>query len=135
MNHRFTPKAQAILRHAKAFAEELGHTYIGSEHLLLALLEEGDTVPQRFLTAKGLTRDGVKDAVISLEGTGVPDAVSVRDMTPRLKHIIEKSKAEAGKRALSAIDAEQLLLALLEAMITHSVAGCQVFSLFFTIVF
>ena len=114
MNHRFTPKAQAILRHAKAFAEELGHTYIGSEHLLLALLEEGDTVPQRFLTSKGLTRDGVKDAVISLEGTGVPDAVSVRDMTPRLKHIIEKSKAEAGKRALGAIDAEQLLLALLE---------------------
>ena len=113
MNNRFTPTASLVLRRAKKEAEEIGHTYIGSEHLLLALVGESAGSAHRFLTERGLSPGQVKGAIVKLEGYGSPSSVSGSDMTPRAKRILEKAEQEAQKSVHNRIGTEHLLLALL----------------------
>ena len=113
MNNRFTPTASLVLRRAKKEAEEIGHTYIGSEHLLLALVSEPAGGAHRFLTERGISPQQVKGAIVKLEGYGSPSSVSGSDMTPRAKRILEKAEQEALKSAHARIGTEHLLLALL----------------------
>ena len=94
MNNRFTPTASLVLRRAKKEAEEIGHTYIGSEHLLLALVSEPAGGAHRFLTERGISPQQVKGAIVKLEGYGSPSSVSGSDMTPRAKRILEKAEQE-----------------------------------------
>ena len=60
---RFTQKAQNVLNRSLSYAGELGHTYIGSEHLLLALTAEADSVASKLLTARGMTVEKLKSAI------------------------------------------------------------------------
>ena len=113
MNNRFTPTASLVLQRAKKEAEEIGHTYIGSEHLLLALVSEPTGSAHRFLTDRGISSPQVKGAIIKMEGYGSPSSVSGSDMTPRAKHILEKAEREALKSAHPRIGTEHLLSALL----------------------
>ncbi len=110
---RFTQKAQNVLSNSLVYARELGHTYIGSEHLLLALIAEEDGVASGILRAKDIQFETVKNAIIRLTGAGSMSAVSAADMTPRTKRIIEMSSAEAMGLGQSYIGTEHLLLALL----------------------
>ncbi len=113
MASRFTQKAQAVLNLALQSAQELGHTYIGSEHLLLGLLKEGTGVASHYLTKRGADVDKVRDAVIHLSGVGSPSTVFGADMTPRTKKIIEASLYESQKAGQEYIGTEHILLALL----------------------
>ncbi len=110
---RFTQKAQNVLNRSLAYAREFGHTYIGSEHLLLALLGEEDSVASGILGEKGVDFDKVKDLIIRIAGVGTPSNVGAADMTPRTKRIIEMSASEATGLGQSYIGTEHLLLALL----------------------
>ncbi len=110
---RFTQKAQNVLNGSLTHARELGHTYIGSEHLLLSLASEEDSVASGILRAKGIESTSVKNAIIRLAGAGSMSAVSAADMTPRTKRIIEMSSSEAIGLGQSYIGTEHLLLALL----------------------
>ncbi len=110
---RFTQKAQNVLNHALSFARELGHTYIGSEHILLGLVAEHDSVAAKILQARGADTESLKNAVIEIAGEGTPSNVSAADMTPRTKHIIEASSLEAIGLRQNYIGTEHLLLALL----------------------
>ena len=91
MSQRFTPKAQNALNNALSVAGELGHSYIGSEHLLLGLLSSPDCAASKLLTARGTKIESVRATVIEITGKGFPDPVSPSDMTPRTKKIIENS--------------------------------------------
>ena len=113
MNNRFTQKAQNTLNNALRFAAEMGHTYVGSEHLLLALLCEKESVAAKVLTAKGLTPEGLREEVAAVSGLGSGSKVSPADMTPRTKRIIEGSAMEAVRGGQSYIGTEHLLLSLL----------------------
>ncbi len=114
MANRFTRKAQKALTLSMQIASELGHTYIGSEHLLLALLGEDSGVAAHYLTEKGANAEAIRDAVVRISGEGSPGTVSASDITPRTKNIIENSLAQSQRYGQSYIGTEHLLLSLLE---------------------
>ena len=113
MTNRFTQRAQNALNGALQAASHLGHTYIGSEHLLLGLLSESDSIAGKILAARGVDADHVRAAIIDLAGKGVPGMVSPSDMTPRTQRIIQLSAHESAAAGQSYIGTEHLLLALL----------------------
>ena len=112
MANRFTNGAQNALNKTLFFAREMGHTYIGSEHLLLGILSEHNSVGSKLLYQHTVDFESVKRAISKLSGVGSRSEVTPNDMTPRTKHIIENSSYEAMKYGQSYIGTEHLLLAL-----------------------
>ena len=85
----FTEKANMALNKAVTVAEDLGHTYIGSEHILLGLLESTDSVAGKLLTTKGVTYRKIYEMIKQGVGAGLPTELAPTDFTPRSKHIVE----------------------------------------------
>ena len=94
-DNRFTPKAQNTLRLAQAAAEELGHSYVGSEHLLLGLLREEENAASRALQEQAVTGEKVRDVIVEIVGSGVPGLAPPQGLTPRAKRVIENAVGEA----------------------------------------
>ena len=113
MQNRFTQKAQNVLNLSLQSASEMGHTYIGSEHLLLGLCREETGVAAHYLKDRGADIEKIKNAIIQMAGIGTPSSVSAVDMTPRTKNIIQASFHEAQKNGQDYIGTEHLLAALL----------------------
>lgn len=113
MTDRFTQKARTSLNRAMSCARELGHTYIGSEHLLLGLAGESGSIAERMLASRGGDYDRLYAAVAQWAGTGTPSHLSARDMTPKLKSILESSAHESLRMRQSYIGTEHLLWAIL----------------------
>ena len=118
---RFTAKATNVLNKSLYLASELGHTYIGSEHILLALTSEADSVAAKLLEHRGITFDRVRSLLTKKVGVGERTRITPNDMTPRTKRIIESSAHQAARFSQSYIGTEHLLLAL--AGETDSVAA------------
>ena len=114
MTNRFTRKAQNALNHALIAARSFGHSYVGSEHLLVGLASDSESVSARILAAKGATRAKIIDTITSAIGTGTPTDVTAADLTPRTKQIIEMSAYTSTRLGHSYIGTEHLLLSLLE---------------------
>ena len=112
INH-LTPKAEAVLNLSMESARELGHTYIGSEHLLLALCGVEDAIAFKILETHGVRAAQVREAIITSTGVGARSTVTPADMTPRVRKLIEGAAVEAMKAGQSRIGSEHLLLALL----------------------
>ncbi len=115
MTNRFTTRAQSALQHAHREAATLGHTYIGSEHLLLGLLDEPESVAARILENHGVLAPRVRNAVVELQGEGSESQVTAADMTPRLRKILQSAAAEASRFGQTIVGSEHLLLAILQA--------------------
>lgn len=111
--NRFTQKAQNTLNRSLTAAREMGHTYIGSEHLLYALACEEDSAASKVLEKYGVTPENVRSLIEEMAGTGSPSYVTASDMTPRTKKIIEGSAYESMRYGQGYIGTEHLLLALL----------------------
>ncbi len=114
MQNRFTQKAQNVLNFSLQSASELGHTYIGSEHLLLGLCKESSGIAAHYLAQRGADLEKIKNAVIRIAGTGSPSSVSAVDMTPRTKNIIQGSLQKAQQHGQDYIGTEHLLASLLD---------------------
>ena len=112
MSNRFTKGAQNALNKSLFFARELGHTYIGSEHLLMGIVSELDSAAAKILSDHGVTFEPVKKTVSEIQGTGGVSSVTPNDMTPRTKRIIENSSYEAMRHGQNYIGTEHLLLSL-----------------------
>lgn len=113
MSNRFTQKAQNALNRALSCASELGHTYIGSEHILLGLAGETGSIAQKFLSEKGGNFEKLYKIITEWAGIGSPSMLSPNDMTPKVKNIIESSAIESSKNGHSYIGTEHILLSLL----------------------
>ena len=113
MNYKFTQKAQNALATAQSYAREMGHTYIGSEHLLLGLASEKDGIASKLLGGLGVSCEQLKETVAEFTGIGSPSGVTADNMTPRTKRIIEIASEEARKRNQTYIGTEYLLISLL----------------------
>ena len=113
MNNKFTGRANSALNLALESARALGHTYMGSEHLLLGLIKEGGGFAAKYLTEKGITAENVTAAIVQAIGEGVPTHITPADMTPRTKNIIEMSFGESQQLAHSYVGTEHLLLSIL----------------------
>ena len=114
MTNRFTGRAQNALNGALREASGMGHTYIGSEHLLLGLLSERDCIAAKLLTARGVEFHTLRTAVGEFSGVGAQTRITPADMTPRVRRIIQDSAVEAGRCGQSYVGTEHLLLALLD---------------------
>ncbi len=110
---RFSEGAKRIVTAALLAAKELGHTYVGSEHLLMGLLKEADCTPARLLTERGLTYDIVKKRIIGLVGMGCKTMLSADDMTPICRRIILRASMLASGNDSPYIGAEHLLMSML----------------------
>ena len=131
MNISFSRRAQNALNSSVLIAKQLGHTYIGTEHFLLGILNEGDSAGAKILQKQQVSFEKVRDEILNIVGRGSQSNVSSRDMTPRCKKVIENSAAIAQKFEHGFIGTEHLLLALLQE--SDSVAclildniGCRV---------
>ena len=111
--NRFTEKAERILSAALPLAEELGHTYVGTEHLLLAILSE-ECAAEGLLESHGVYMDRVRAAIVDTAGCGTPTPLSPADMTPRLRGVIEQASACAVRGGAPFIGSEHLLYAMTE---------------------
>jgi len=111
--NRFTDRAQAALRAAQECAAEMGHDYIGSEHLLIGLLREGSGVAAVALNGMGVTEEEARGLVARLIGVGQSGAAEPQGMTPRTKRILELAFAEARRFGVNYIGTEHILLGLL----------------------
>ena len=126
MNGKFSQSAKNALQSALTVAQDLGHTYIGSEHLLLGLLAEPDSAAFRLLTSRGVHREALLKRVIQLSGKGEKSFVSAKDLTPRAKMVIETAFSLCKEAGRSVIGTEHLLLALVsdeESLAAKLMAG------------
>ncbi len=110
----FTEKANRALNSAIEIAENLGHTYIGSEHLLAGLVREDNGVATKLLLSKGVTAQNVDTIIRQTVGVGIPTVLSPEDLTPRSKHVIELAISLARSQAVGYVGTEHLLAALLQ---------------------
>ncbi len=113
MNNRFTQKAQHALTQALATAQEMGHTYVGTEHILMGLLLTDDSIACRILNERGVNTESTRELIASSVGTGAPSAVSAADMTPMTKKVIEESSFASSRMSHNYIGTEHLLLAII----------------------
>ena len=114
MRNRFTKKAQKVLNDAQEIAKELGHNYVGTEHLLVALIRDSG-VASEVLRANGVEEQKILDLIdetISSE-SGVLVADEGR-FTPRTQKILNAAGEEADRLGISEAGTEHLLIALLK---------------------
>ena len=111
-SNRFTHKEQSALELSLDHARRLGHTYVGSEHLLIGLVGESEGVAAKLLISHNVDFNTVKKAVLEVTGLGVEGEISASDLTPSAKRIIERSGHIAKKYEQKSIGTEHILLAL-----------------------
>ena len=111
--NKFTPRAEEALRLSQEAAEELGHGYVGSEHLLLGLLREEEGIAHRVLSEFGVTDEMVCSVLQRSVGHGVSGAAPSQGLTPRAKSVVELAVSEAARMGSGYIGTEHLLMGLL----------------------
>ncbi|MBQ2783281.1 MAG: ATP-dependent Clp protease ATP-binding subunit [Oscillospiraceae bacterium] len=111
--NRFTPNAEEVLRLAQESAQELGHGYVGSEHLLLGLLRREEGLAYRVLTEYGLTDEMVTGIVQRSMGRGNGGLAPAQGLTPRAKSVVELAVAESRRMSAPYIGTEHLLMGIL----------------------
>lgn len=109
---RFTERAQKVLALAQEEAVRLGHNNIGTEHILLGLVSEGEGIAAKALTALGLESSKIQQEVEKLIGKGEKVSQTIH-YTPRAKKVIELSMDEARKLGHSYVGTEHILLGLI----------------------
>jgi hypothetical protein len=110
---KFTDRARKVLTLAQDEAQRFNHNYIGTEHLLLGLVREGEGVAAHVLTHEGIELPKVRTAVEFIIGRGDKPVVGEVGLTPRAKRVIELSIDEARQLGDHYIGTEHLLLGLL----------------------
>lgn len=109
----FTAMANQALNEAIASAERLGHTYIGSEHLLLGLIEIGNGVAYTLLNKKGVTADAVKALIEDTVGVGNRSSLTPNHFTPRAKKVLERAISGCKEMSEAKVGTEHILLGIL----------------------
>ena len=114
MFERFTDRARRVVVLAQDEARSLNHNYIGTEHLLLGLITEGEGVAAKALESLDINKDAVRSAVIDIIGEGEKPVEGHIPFTPRAKRVFELSLREALQLGHNYIGTEHLLLGLLK---------------------
>ena len=108
----FTPRAAAALEGAQRAAQQAGHTYIGSEHLLLALLREGAGAAYTLLFQRRVTAGKTERALLQMVGRGHPTLLESEETTVHYRAAVEEALREAQMGGFLQAGTEHLLLAL-----------------------
>ncbi len=115
MYYKFTARAEKALEYAQQLAMEMGHNYIGTEHLLYGLIEEGTGVASKVLQNQNLTAEKVREEIEEIVGVGeeIEDSNEIT-FTPRSKRVIENAFLEARKLGTEYIGTEHLLIGIMK---------------------
>ena len=92
---KFTPRAENVLRLAQETALELGHGYVGCEHILLGLLREDGSAACRALGEAGVTEEQLREQLVRTVGHGLSGSLPSQGLTPRARSAVEMAVAEA----------------------------------------
>jgi ATP-dependent Clp protease ATP-binding subunit ClpA len=112
MFERFTDQARRVVVLAQEEARMLGHGYIGTEHILLGLLAEGEGMAAQALAALGISLDAAREQVAEIIGEGTGQPAGHIPFTPRTKKVLELSLREAQRLGDSYIGTEHILLGM-----------------------
>jgi len=110
---RFTERAQKVLRLSQEEAINLGHPAVGTEHLLLGLIKEGDGVAYQALVNLGVNLEQVRQEVVKVLGKGQAPVGHEIGLTPRAKRVLELGQEEARTMGVGYVGTEHILLGLL----------------------
>ena len=113
MFERFTDRARRVVVLAQEEARLLNHNYIGTEHILLGLIHEGEGVAARALEGMGINLEGVRNQVVEIIGQGAQAPSGHIPFTPRAKKVLELSLREALQLGHNYIGTEHILLGLI----------------------
>jgi ATP-dependent Clp protease ATP-binding subunit ClpC len=123
---RFTGRARRVIVLAQHEARELGHGFVGTEHLLLGLLAEGEGVAALALESLGISLEETRDQVEEIAGRGQGTPAGHLPLTPRAKQALERALREAVQLGHNYVGTEHLLLSLLaegDGTVAHVLAG------------
>ena len=112
MTYKFTNRANKAIEIANNIALELGHSYIGTEHILYGLAKEGNGIASKVLENQNVTADDILNKIEELIGSDEP-IENIVDFTPRTKRVVESSFIEARKLGYNFIGTEHLLIGIL----------------------
>ena len=115
MFERFTDRARRVVVLAQEEARMLNHNYIGTEHLLLGLVHEGEGIAARALESLGITLNSVREQVQDIIGPGANAPSGHIPFTPRAKKVLELSMREAIQLNHGYIGTEHILLGMVRA--------------------
>ena len=113
MIYKFTNKAKKAIEIADDISIQLGHNYIGTEHILYGLVKEGEGIAAKVLNNKGITEENVKEKIEELLGVG-KEIKETLGFTPRTKRVLENAFLEAKRIGYNYIGTEHLLLAIMK---------------------
>ena len=113
MIYKFTNRAKKTIEIANDISVELGHNYIGTEHILYGLVKEGEGIAAKVLTNKGITEEKVLKKIEEMLGKGKEIKESL-GFTPRTKKVLENAFLESKRIGYNFIGTEHLLLAIIK---------------------
>ena len=113
MSYKFTARAEKALEISNEIAIELGHTYIGTEHLLYGLVKEGSGIANKVLENQNVTGEAVVEKIEELIGSTEVRSNQTVGFTPRTKRVIENAFLEARKLGSDFIGTEHLLIGIM----------------------
>ena len=111
--NKFTPRAEEALRLSQEAAGELGHGYVGTEHLLLGLIREEEGLAHTVLTEAGLTDDMIVEIIKRSVGVGLPGSNPAQGLTPRAKRVVEIAMEDSMRGGYNYVGTEHLLAGIL----------------------
>lgn len=126
--NEFTQKANNAINLAIAISSKLGHTCIGSEHLLYGLVAEETSVAATLLSKYSVNADEIEKKLISTFGKGIETKLTPNDLTPRSKRILENSILEARNLGHKFVGTEHILLSVLQEADSYAVSFLQAFN-------
>ena len=115
MYYKFTARAEKALEYAQDLAMELGHNYIGTEHILYGLISEGTGIASKVLENQGLSAEKIKESIEEIVGVGdeIEDSNQIT-FTPRSKRVIENAFLEARRTGTEYIGTEHILIGIMK---------------------
>ncbi len=117
----FTQKANEAINLALKNAGEMGHTYVGTEHLLLGLIEEGTGVAATVLEENGLNKEDYESKIESSTGVGSKTVLTPEDLTPRTKRAMQMAMVISSRMGNNYVGTEHLLLAIISESDSYAV--------------
>ncbi len=111
--HNFSPKANEAMNFAIRSAGSFGHTYVGSEHLLLGLLSVENCAAATILEKHNVTKEKIEELLKSTIGTGTPTRLSFDYITPRAKRVLESAILGCANTGKKMVGTEHILIAML----------------------
>lgn len=118
----FTQKANRALNLAIESAQDMGHNYVGTEHILLGLIDEGSGVAAAALEQCGVTGDALRDKISTTDGTGMKTTLTPDDFTPRTKRVLKAAMLASARMGNNYVGTEHLLLAVIAESDSYAVS-------------